>query len=112
GREPARFEVVELLDEDAGIDDAAGADHALLAPDDPGGQVPQLERLPAGDDRVAGVRPAVVAADEVAGLREQVDDLALALVSPLRADDHGRGHGRSLPVADAGDRCTSAAHRR
>ena len=32
---PARLELVELLDEDAGVDDAAGADHALLAPEDP-----------------------------------------------------------------------------
>ena len=59
----------------------------------PDGHVAELVRLAVGDDRVAGVRAALVAADEVGVLREQVDDLALALVAPLRADDHGRGHG-------------------
>ncbi len=46
----------------------------------------------ADDDRVPGVRPALVAADDISTLREQVDDLALALVTPLRADDDGRWH--------------------
>ena len=49
-----------------------------------------------GDDRVPRVRAAVVAADEIGVLREQVDDLALALVAPLGADDDGAGHARSL----------------
>jgi hypothetical protein len=35
-------------------------------------------------------------------LREQVDDLALALVSPLRADDDGAWHRRIVPVGSAG----------
>jgi beta-alanine degradation protein BauB len=34
-------------------------------------------------------------------LREQIDDLALALVAPLGADDHGRGHGLSLGLRSA-----------
>ena len=87
---------VQLLDEDARVDDAARADHALLAPEDPRGHVPELVGLAVGDDRVPGVRPAVVAADEIRVLGEQVDDLALALVAPLGADDHGRGHGRGV----------------
>src|SRR5919197_3042238 len=92
GRDPARFEVVQLLDEDWRVDDAPGADHALLAPQDPRRHVAQLVGLAVGDDRVAGVRAAVVAADEIGALRQQVDDLALALVAPLGADDHGGGH--------------------
>ena len=100
-REPARLEVVQLLDEHRRIDDAAGAEHALLAPEDPRGHVPELVRLPVGDDRVPGVRPALVAADDVRVLRQQVDDLALALVTPLRPDDDGRWHGRSVPYAAA-----------
>jgi hypothetical protein len=55
--------------------------------------VVELERLAVADDRVARVRAALVAADEFGALGEQVDDLALALVAPLRADDHGGGHG-------------------
>ena len=46
----------------------------------------------ADDDRVPGVRPALVTADHISLLRKQVDDLALALVTPLRADDDGRWH--------------------
>src|SRR5918912_852894 len=79
-------EVVELLHEHLGIDDAAGADHAVLAAEDPGRDVAHLVGLSVGDDRVPRVRPAVVAADEVGMLGEQVDDLALAFVSPLSAD--------------------------
>ena len=56
--------------------------------------MPELAGLAAGDDRVPGVRPAVVAADEIRVLGEQVDDLALALVAPLGPDDHGRGHAQ------------------
>ena len=51
--------------------------------------------LAAGDDRVPRIGPAVVAADEIGMLGQQVDDLALALVSPLGADDHGRRHETS-----------------
>ena len=58
----------------------------------PDGICADLVRLAVDDDRVPGVRAALVAADEVGVLGEQVDDLALALVAPLRADDHGRGH--------------------
>ena len=79
-----------------------GAEHALLAPEDPRGHVPELVGLPVGDDRVTGVRPALVSADDVRVLRQQVDDLALALVAPLRPDDDGRWHSWSLPQAAVG----------
>ncbi len=39
-----------------------------------------------------GVWAALVAADEVRVEGQQVDDLALAFVSPLRTDDHSCGH--------------------
>ena len=97
---PARLELVELRDEDAGIDDATGADRAALARDDAGRDLPDLVRLLADDDRVAGVRAALVAADEVGVLREQVDDLSLPLVAPLRADDHGGWHARQSCTCD------------
>ena len=88
----ARLELVELAEQHLGVDDAAGADHRRLAGDDPARNLADLERLAAGDDRVPRVRPALVAADDVRALRQQVDDLALPLVAPLRADDDGRGH--------------------
>ena len=88
----AGLEIVELPDQDARVNDATGSDRAALAGDDPARDLTDLVRLPGNDDRVAGVRTALVAADEVGLLREQVDDLPLALVAPLRADDDGRGH--------------------
>ena len=64
----------------------------------PEGRCRSLKTSSPTRDRVAGVRAALVAADEVRALREQIDDLALALVSPLRSDDDGRRHGGSLPA--------------
>src|SRR5207248_341023 len=92
GRVPAALEVVELRDQDLGVDDAAVADHARLAPDDAARERADLVGLVADDDRMPGVRPALIAADHVRVLREQVDDLALPLVAPLRPDDDGRRH--------------------
>src|SRR5207253_3060452 len=59
-RDAPRLEVVELLDEHARIDDAAGTEHTLLAPEDPRGHVLELVRLAVGDDRVARIRTALV----------------------------------------------------
>ena len=88
----ARLEVVELLDQHGGIDDASRADRARNSRDDARRDCPDLVRLAADDDRVPGVRPALVAAHHIRALREQVDDLSLALVAPLRPDDDGRWH--------------------
>ena len=49
----------------------------------------QFVFLVADDDGVPGVGPAVVAGDGVELRGEHVDDLALALVAPLQADDGG-----------------------
>jgi len=87
-----RLQVVELLDEDLRVDYTPRPEHALLAPEDSRGHVPELVGLALGDDRVPGVRTALIAADDVGVLREQVDDLALALVAPLGAHDHGGRH--------------------
>ena len=92
GRVAAALELVELGDQHLRVDDAAVADQARLAADDPARQRADLVRLVADDDRVAGVRAALVAADDVGVLGEQVDDLALPLVAPLRAHDDGGGH--------------------
>src|SRR5262252_8661766 len=86
------FELVELGDQHFRVDDAAVPDDAWLAADYPARQRPDLVGLVADDDRVAGVRAALVAADDVRVLGEQVDDLALSFVAPLRAHDDGGGH--------------------
>ena len=90
--DPARRQLVELVEQHLRVDDAPGPDHRRLARDDAARRLPDLERLAAGHDRVARIRPALIAADDVRFLREQVDDLALALVAPLRAHDDGRRH--------------------
>ena len=55
----------------------------------------ELERLVAHDHRVAGVVAALVADHHRGLLGEEVGGLPLALVPPLEADDHGRGHARA-----------------
>ena len=105
GGDAARLERVDLLDQELRVDDAPRPDDRDLAlVEDPGRDVVELEGLPARDDGVARVRAALIAADEFGALGEQVDDLALALVAPLRADDHGGGHGWSLELLQAGGR--------
>ncbi len=92
--EPAAVAVeVELRDEDLRVDDAAGSENGRFAGEDSRRKLSDLVRVAAEDDRVPGVRAALVTADDVRLLGEQVDDLALALVAPLRPDDHGRRHG-------------------
>jgi hypothetical protein len=41
---------------------------------------------------VAGVGPALVANDDLMVFREDVDEFALGLVTPLQTDDAGAGH--------------------
>ena len=86
----------------------------------PDGICADLVRLAVDDDRVPCVRPTLVAADEVGVLGEQVDDLALALVAPLRADDHGGRHvshsctsrgGAVRRTVRAGASCCAAGRR-
>ena len=44
------------------------------------------------DERVPGIMPALKADDDVCARREQIDDLAFALIAPLRADYGDIGH--------------------
>jgi hypothetical protein len=102
-RIPRRCELVELVDSTSDRR-RSRADHARLAAQDPRRDVADLVRLAVGDDRVARVRAAVVAADEVGVLGEQVDDLALAFVSPtgrLRLRSLARGASLPEPAAPA-----------
>ena len=59
----------------------------------PLGKQRELVDLVAHDDRVAGVRPALVANDEIVLARESVDDFALGFVAPLQTDNASAGHG-------------------
>ncbi len=95
-----RLETVELLDQHLGVDDAAVADDARLAVQDAGRDLADLERFVADHDRMPRVRTALVAADEIRLLGEQVDDLPFAFVAPLRSDDDGRGHEPKCALRD------------
>ena len=92
-RDPAPLELVDLLDEEPRVDDAACSDDAdLPVAEDARGHVVELEGLAVADDRVPGVRTALVPADEVGVLRQEIHDLPLAFVPPLGPDDDGRWH--------------------
>ena len=58
----------------------------------PDGQQRELVGLVADDERVAGVVAALEADDHVGAARQPVDDLALAFVAPLGADDGDVSH--------------------
>ena len=59
--------------------------------EDARGDLPQDELRITDDDRVAGVGTSLVANHELSPLGQHVDQLALALVAPLRTDDHHAG---------------------
>ena len=89
-----------LADERARVDhDAVADDGRDVRVQDAAGHEVQLEDLVADDDGVAGVVATLVAHDHVDRLREQVHGLALALVSPLQADDDAGWHQAVLRMA-------------
>jgi len=87
---------VDLGEKRLGIDDHAVADHAhhAVVEDARRNQV-QHELLAADVDRVAGVVAALVTRHPLEARRHQIDDLALALVSPLRPE-HRDVHNCSI----------------
>jgi hypothetical protein len=93
GGDAAGFEAVDLGDEQPRVDYAARADDADRAGiEDARGDVVEGKGLAVAQDRVPRVRAALIAAYEVRVLGEEVDDLPLALVAPLGADDDGGRH--------------------
>ena len=52
----------------------------------------ELERAVLVNDRVAGVVSALESDDDIRLLRQEVSDLAFALVAPLSTDDGRHGH--------------------
>jgi uncharacterized surface protein with fasciclin (FAS1) repeats len=83
-----RLEAADLGHQRMRIDDDAIANDAQLAgAHDAGGEQAQLVGNAVNDERVAGIVTALEAHDDVGALGEPVDNLALALVAPLRSDD-------------------------
>ena len=89
-------EHVNLGEENLRVNDAAVADHGVGALiHDAGGNLVQRQLLSVGNDRVTSVGATGVAAHHVKVAGNEVRDLALALVSPLRTHEHRCRHVRS-----------------
>ena len=94
-----RHEGVELPDQRCRIDDHAGTDDARdVRVQHAGRDEVELEDLVAEHDRVAGIVPALVAHGHGHLLGQEVGRLALALVAPLQAHDHGGRHQGGAPT--------------
>ncbi len=88
-----RGESVELREQHRGVHhDAVADDGRDVVVQDAARHELQREGLTADDDRVARVVPALVADDDLHLLGNEVGELALALVAPLRTDHDGCGH--------------------
>ena len=95
-RDAGRAQRVDLGEKRARVDDEAVADHVHDArAADARRDETQREVLVAELHGVAGVVAALVAGDEVERRGDEIDDLALAFVAPLAADD---GEGRAFDV--------------
>ena len=96
---PWRAQALDLLEQRPGIDHDAVADQRELAlADHARRQQRQLVGGAVDDQRVAGIVAALEADHDVGALAEPVDDLALALVAPLGADDGDVAHGSRAPL--------------
>ena len=84
--DPVPRQLVDLGEQRLRIDDDAVADDAGDAGvQDAGRNETQDELRAVHVDRVTGVVPSLIAADDREMRREEIDDLALALIAPLRA---------------------------
>jgi hypothetical protein len=93
----ARLERVDLGEQRGQVDDdPVGDDGDDVVVED--SRRDELQCVPLAVDHhgVAGVVPALIPHDVGVLLRQQVDDLGFALVTPLGSDDDGDGHARSL----------------
>ena len=90
-----RPQCVDLRQQRLEVHDDAGPDDAGAAADDSRREQVEREVLVAELDGVAGVVAAVIARHDVEAVRQEVDELALALVSPLPAQDGQDLHVRS-----------------
>ena len=84
-----RLEVVQFLDEDSRVDDHSVPDDSKLArPQDAGRKMMQREQFLADFDGVPSVVPSLESHDHVGLVRQEIDNLTFALISPLRAYDY------------------------
>jgi uncharacterized protein (UPF0212 family) len=102
-------EIVVLLEEIEHIEDHSVTEQAsFVSVQDAGRNLMQDELVVANVDRVTRICPALVASYDVRFLGQDIDDLTLAFVTPLAADNHQAatiyttfGHGRTFCVEEA-----------
>ena len=98
----ARSGLVDFLQQLLGVDDHAVPDDVHRAvPQDAGREEMERVQLVPHLDRVARVRPALEAHDDVGIRREEVDDFPFAFIPELTADGHRRGHGTAATTAES-----------
>ena len=109
--DPLRRQPLDLLEQGRRMDDHAVADDAFdsLA-EDPGRNQRELVCDALVDNRMPGVGPSLVPHDDVVLVAEQVDDLPLGLIAPLKAHDARRTHG--ILLRSDNDRASVAWHRK
>ncbi len=99
---PLRREGLDLLEDRGGVDHHPVADDAIdPRPEDAGRQERELVRDPVGDNRVPRVRPALVPDDRVVLVAQQIHDLSLGFVTPLKPHHACRSHGKPSPISFA-----------
>ncbi len=76
---------------------AVADDRELRGPQHARGQQRQLVGFAVDDQGMAGIVAALETYDDVGLFRQPVDDLALPLVAPLRADDDNISHFADVP---------------
>src|SRR5690606_16888159 len=82
------FDLLDLLDQGLRIDDNTAADDAMrLRVKDAGRQQVQNVTVLADLDGVAGVVATLVTRHHIEAFRQDVDNLALAFVTPLETND-------------------------
>ena len=82
-----------LVQQGPRIDHHAIADHRQLALDHAGGEKRELVDLFADHEGVSGIVAALKAHHHIGPVRQPVDQLSLAFIAPLGADDCNIGHG-------------------
>src|SRR5262245_56794359 len=95
--DPELLHLGDLLGQSPGVDHHAIADDRELAlAHHARGQERELVGHPVDHERMAGIVAALEAHHDIGALGQPIDDLALAFVAPLRADDHDIGHVKVL----------------
>ncbi len=93
----ASSEVISSISAPGSIDDAVADDGLHARAKNAAGDQLQDVLLLADEDGVAGVVAALIARDDVEALGEEVDDLALAFVAPLGAENDDVFHCAQTP---------------